>query len=90
MEAHTAGVQGGIRNTTQSLEVAQRDEKGSFKSGQVLPKGNWIEMEASVQDVEKVVFIYFVGQTGSITGQPLVSNLLTMLCIFTRPQSLTK
>ena len=31
MGAHTAGVQGGIRNTTQSLEVAQEDEKRASK-----------------------------------------------------------
>ena len=35
---------GGIRNTTQSLEVAQGEEKGASKvdKSQVLPKWNWI------------------------------------------------
>ena len=61
MGAHTAGVQGGIRNTTQSLEVAQGGEKGASEEDKCCQ--NEIELETSVQKVcfirIIVKFIYF-------------------------------
>ena len=75
---------GGIRNTTQSLEVAQGEEKGASKEDECCQ--NEIELETSVQEdylIRIILKFMHFGQTGS-TVSP--DNLMTILYIYISPQ----
>ena len=79
---------GGIRNTTQSLEVAQGEEKGASKVDECCQ--NEIELETSVQGgIFFRIFIKFMhlGQTGStVSPDNLTFKSLIIFCICTRPK----
>ena len=75
---------GGIRNTTQSLEVAQGGEKGASEEDKCCQ--NEIELETSVQEdyfIRIILKFMRFGQTGS-TVSP--DNLMTILYIYISPQ----
>ena len=78
----------GIRNTTQSLEVAQGEEKGASKVDECCQ--NEIELETSVQGgIFFRIFIKFMhlGQTGSrVSPDNLMFKSLIIFCICTRPK----